>query len=92
VIPPLGESGQRALAVERAAREAAEAEIRAVRDEAQRHAEELAKAQTKAARADRLEVAFSKGLPLDLVDRLQGSTMDELSADADVLLALVRAS
>lgn len=45
------------------------------------------------AEADRLRqrVALTKGLPSELVDRLKGETEDELSADADALLALVNA-
>lgn len=38
----------------------------------------------------RLRVATTKGLPADLVDRLQGSTEEELSADAEKLLALFK--
>ena len=38
----------------------------------------------------RLKVATSKGLPGELVDRLRGETEDELSKDADTLLALVK--
>jgi hypothetical protein len=37
----------------------------------------------------RHRVAVAKGLTADLVDRLRGDTEDELSADADQLLALV---
>jgi hypothetical protein len=37
----------------------------------------------------RLRVAVAKGLPADLVDRLRGDSEEELSADADSLLALV---
>ena len=38
----------------------------------------------------RFEVATSKGLPLELADRLQGSTKKELEEDADRLLELVK--
>ncbi|MBA2504818.1 MAG: DUF4355 domain-containing protein [Thermoleophilaceae bacterium] len=38
----------------------------------------------------RLRVATSKGLPADLVDRLRGSTQEEMEADADQLLELVK--
>lgn len=38
----------------------------------------------------RLNVATSKGLPAELVGRLQGSTREELEADAETLLGLVR--
>lgn len=37
----------------------------------------------------RLAVALEKGLPAALVTRLQGSTEDELRADADALLSLI---
>jgi hypothetical protein len=37
----------------------------------------------------RQKVALSKGLPVELVDRLRGANEDELAADADALLALV---
>lgn len=40
-------------------------------------------------RATRFEVAAEKGLPIELAPRLQGSTKDELLADADVLLTQV---
>jgi hypothetical protein len=62
---------------------------------------ELEKAQSKAAKLEqaakdyeskllRLEVATEKGLPKELIPRLQGSTPEELAADADELLALVK--
>lgn len=37
----------------------------------------------------RLRVAIAKSLPADLVDRLRGDNEEELTADADTLLALV---
>ncbi len=37
----------------------------------------------------RLRVAIEKNLPADLVDRLKGTTVEELSADADKLLSLI---
>lgn len=45
------------------------------------------KAETEAAR---FRVALTKGLPADLATRLVGTTDDELAADADRLLALVK--
>jgi hypothetical protein len=41
-------------------------------------------------RAARFEVALDKGLPKELAARLQGSTVEEMAADADALLALMR--
>lgn len=38
----------------------------------------------------RTRVAIQKGVPADLVDRLRGDTEDDLSADADRLLALLQ--
>lgn len=38
----------------------------------------------------RLRVAIAKQLPLELIDRLKGSTKEELEADADELLKLVK--
>jgi len=48
---------------------------------------ELADMQVAAVRS---RVALEKGLPASLVGRLQGTTEQELAADADELLALVR--
>jgi hypothetical protein len=39
----------------------------------------------------RMQVAIDKGLPKELVGRLQGGTAEELAADADTLLELVKA-
>lgn len=39
----------------------------------------------------RLKIATSKGLPIELVDRLRGETEDDLNKDADSLMALVKA-
>lgn len=43
------------------------------------------------AKALRLEVALEKGLPLTLASRLQGTTKDELTADADALVKMTGA-
>lgn len=51
-----------------------------------------AEAQEHAARALRYEVAVEKGVPLDLADRLTGTTREELTADADVLRKHVNGS
>jgi hypothetical protein len=54
----------------------------------------LAKAEERANTAEgrltRFQVATEKQLPAELVDRLQGSTPEELAADADKLLELVK--
>lgn len=42
-----------------------------------------------AAKLARFEVAAEKGIPIELAPRLQGSTKEELLADADVLLTQV---
>jgi hypothetical protein len=59
----------------------------------QKAAEALAAAQasasTAAAKALRYEVAAAKGLDLTLASRLTGSTLEELEADADALMALI---
>jgi len=40
----------------------------------------------------RLRVAQAKGLPSELVGRLQGATEEELNADADALLKLIKSN
>lgn len=85
---PLGANGMKALEAERTLRKAAEA-----------HARE-AKAEAEAAKADadarvalvtaRYEVAAAAGIPVELVGRLQGSTREELEADAQALAAHLR--
>lgn len=47
-------------------------------------------AETKAAENLRLRVALDKQIPADLIDRLRGDTQEELEADADKLLSLVK--
>lgn len=47
-------------------------------------------AETKAAENLRLRVALEKSVPADLIDRLRGDTQEELEADADKLLSLVK--
>lgn len=63
----------------------------AQKTEAQRLTEQLAAAQAEAATARsealRLKVATAKGLPAAFAARLQGGTEEEMSADADALLA-----
>jgi len=68
----------------------------AQKTEAQKIAERAEAAERRAAEADRelarYRVATAKKLPAELVGRLQGDTDEELAADADILLALVKAS
>lgn len=60
------------------------------KSEAQKVADRLAQAEsdagTAASRADRAEIALSKGLTLSQAKRLVGTTREELEADADELL------
>lgn len=75
-------------------------EYEVLRDASQTEAErlqaQLAAAQTAAGQVPtltaenlRLKVAITKGIPLELAVRLQGSTAEELEADAATLLGLV---
>lgn len=73
------------------------AEIEETQKTAEQKAEERTKvaesnAASAAAEAARLRVALEKGLPADLVNRLVGSTPEELAEDADRLLALIKPS
>lgn len=94
----LGDAGKKALATERAARKAAEAELAKYRKAEQDRAdadksetERRAAAEERAAaaelRAMRIEVATEKGLTPAQAKRLVGTTREELEADADDLLA-----
>ena len=102
----LGDAGKKALDAMKAERNAAKRErdaLRAKLDEIERaNLSDLERAQQDAKDArDRLadlerqnvvqRVALEKGLPANLVDRLRGDTEDDISADADALLALVNA-
>ena len=56
---------------------------------------ELAEQREKELNAEKLartrqQIAMQKGIPADLVDRLQGATAEELSADADRLLQFLK--
>jgi hypothetical protein len=93
---PLGEGGKKALEAERRraaaaekAKDAAEAKVRAFEDaqksEADKTAERIAALEKDAAKALRYEAAEQAGLSLSLAARLNGSTLDELLADAEVL-------
>ena len=100
----LGANGLKALEAERAANKASKKQIAELqaklkeyedvnKSEAEKTAERLATLEKDNAasrsRAERLEVALDKGLPKALAARLQGSTREELEADADELLKLV---
>lgn len=100
----LGEHGMTALKNERRANKslreqlaAANARIKEFEDRDKTDAEKaseriasLEKSNTgNAAKALRYEVAVDKQLPKPLAERLQGSTREELEADADSLLKLV---
>ena len=102
----LGEGGKKALEAERAARKEAEraaadlaAKVKEFEDaqksEAERTAEALAEAQTRAAKAEaealRLRVAAETELPADLHEFLSGDTEDELRAKAEKLKAATAA-
>ena len=58
--------------------------LQEARDAAERRASEAERANL------RYRVAVTKQLPPELVDRLRGDTEEEMSADADSLLALVK--
>ncbi|WP_280193825.1 hypothetical protein [Nocardia farcinica] len=96
----LGESGLAALKAERKARAAAEkaqaaleAKVKAFEDaqktEAERTAERIAALEKDAAKALRYEAAEKAELPLSLAARLNGSTLEELIADAGQLKQLM---
>lgn len=98
----LGPNGEKALAAEREARKTAEksaADLQAQLDKiAQANLSDLEKAQKQAqetqTRLDALTrqntvstIALAKGVPADLVEFLTGTTEDEISAKADLLLS-----
>lgn len=62
--------------------------------EAQKVADRATEAESRATAAEmalaRYRVAVAKGVPAELVDRLRGETEDEMSKDADKLMALVK--
>lgn len=103
----LGDAGKKALSEERAARKAAEKEREALsarlkefedrdKSEAEKLAERAAAAEAErdALKADaiRARVALTKGIPADLMDRLRGSSEEEVAADADRLMAVIASS
>lgn len=102
---PLGENGEKALKAERDRAATAEREAKALKTRIEEleaaNLSELEKAQRRAEKAEkelvdsrtaalRQKVALDKGLPANLVPRLQGSTEEELAKDADELLELVK--
>lgn len=66
----------------------------ASKSEQERLGERVSTAEERANRAEtdvlRLRVAIKKGIPADLADRLKGSTEEEMAADADSLLKVVK--
>lgn len=101
-VAGLGDAGKQAIDAMKAERNAAKAERDALQRELQeikdRDLSELDRAKKQAAdTAAELEslrrttlqqqVALTKGIPADLVSSLNGSTVDELAAHADRLLA-----
>ncbi len=102
----LGDAGKKALTAERqraaqfkrqadelkARLDAIEAEKLSDIEKAQRAASEATARLAEFERTPlRQRVALEKGVPASLVDRLRGDTEDEITADADSLLALVNA-
>jgi len=96
----LGEAGLKALKAERKAREAAEkekaaleAKVREFEDskktEAEKAAERIATLEREAAKALRYEAAEKAELPLSLAARINGSTLEEMVADAEQLKQLM---
>lgn len=63
------------------------------KSDAEKLADRATAAEQRAAAAEarilRQQVALSKALPAELVDRLRGDTQEELEADADALLGLL---
>jgi len=100
--PELGDAGKKAIQAEREARKAAEksaselaAKLKAFEDanlseieRANKAAEESA-AELAALRQENMRnsVALAKGVPAELIDFLTGSTEEEVSAKADLLLS-----
>jgi len=99
----LGDAGKAALQREREARKAAEKAQKALearvkefedaqKTEAERNAERIKKLEEDAAKALRYEAADKAGLALSLAPRLNGTTLDELVADAEQLKQLMGAN
>lgn len=73
---------ERKAAAEKAAKEQGKWQELAEQRETELKAERLSRL--------RLEVASEKGIPTSLADRLTGSTLEELTKDADVLLEFLK--
>ena len=101
----LGDAGKKALDAERREKRAAEkraadleARLKEFEDRDKTEAQKLAEARDAAERRAldaeranlRYRVAVAKQLPPELVDRLRGDTEEEMAADADALLSLVK--
>lgn len=102
---PLGPAGEKALEAFKKRARQAEAEAKELankvkeyeeRDlsEQERLAKAAEEAKTEAKRVEsenlRLRVALDKNLPSELIDRLKGDSVEELEADAEHLLTLVK--
>lgn len=101
----LGEAGKKALEEERKARKTAEkaakayeARLKELEDKDKSEAEKLAERATNAEKTAaeahkqylRLKVGVDKGLPTAVADRLQGETEEDMAADADRLLEVLK--
>lgn len=95
---PLGEAGIKALQAERDARKQAEHALAELKEKFQAletefntfkdsSAQEIAsltgERDATTAKLTRLQIAYDKGLPVELIDHLSGSTAEELAASAD---------
>lgn len=102
----LGDAGKKALDAMKAERNAAKRERDAIKarldeieraglsdlERAQQEAQEARARLSEYERTNLLQrVAIEKGVPAELVGRLRGETEDDISADADALMALVNA-
>jgi hypothetical protein len=102
----LGDGGKKALEAERRRAATAEKQARELKaqldaiqtanlSEVERAQKAATDAQSRLVEYERTnlrqKVALEKGVPASLVGRLVGDTEDEISADADALLALVNA-
>lgn len=100
----LGDAGKRAIAAERKRAEIAEKSLKALQEELDKRAnaeltelerfkrenEELRTGKSSfELEATRYRVALEKGIPADLAARLQGTSYDEIAADADTLASLI---